>query len=312
MTVHGWVAWYEKRAKRILLPFYVVAFAFLALYGIAFAALPHLGSHVAAVADAKLRGQFSTPPLGVVLSHTLLFDPFARDWSADFFAPAWWFIPAILLAYVLYPFAWNAARIARGIPLLLTAALVSVAAFSLSDAGVLINETWYYIVLQESFNFCLGIVLGGVWLGTGRDALNRFLGDGRVASAAFVVFVLGNVANWSPDVRPVASMLYGPSLVVVLVFLSKQLERRPNVARALTRVDPYDLYLVHQPFAFPIALVAGAVLHGYAVFIGWFVFVAVAIGASNVLTAVQSRIAAARSHAGNASPRPAMPRATRA
>jgi hypothetical protein len=81
-------------------------------------------------------------------------------------------------------------------------------------------------------------------------------------------------------------MRYGPSLVVVLLFLGTWLARSRH-ARLLTSVDAYDLYLVHQPFAFPIAIVAKTVLHSYAVFVGWFIFVAVAMAASKVLSIAQ-------------------------
>jgi peptidoglycan/LPS O-acetylase OafA/YrhL len=293
-----WLGWYGKRAKRILIPFYCVAFFFLALYLLAAYVLPEMHSRLAAAFDAKLLSQFHTPVLGVIISHIFLFDPYNRDWSADFFAPAWWFIPAILLAYAVYPFVRSASRVCNGIPLLIATALISAASFAAADAGLLTNETWYYILLQESFNFSLGVVVAGIWLGPRRGVLERALGDPRVLAIACAVFVLGNIANWSSHARPIASMLYGPSLVVVLVFLGTWLARSRH-ARLLTSVDAYDLYLVHQPFAFPIAIVAKTVLHSYAVFVGWFIFVAVAMAASKVLSIVQSWFFTARQVAVN-------------
>lgn len=293
LTPDEWLTWYGKRAKRILVPFYLVAGTFLILYVLAAGALPHINAHIATVIDSKLLSQFHTPLLGVIISHIFLFDPYNREWSADFFAPAWWFIPAILLAYVAYPFARAASYVANGVPLLIGAALLSIAAFAASDAGILVNETWYYIVLHESFNFCLGIVMGSVWLGPQRPMLERTLSDQRVVVAAFALFVLGNVVNWTSELRPIASMMYGPSLVVLLVFLSKQLART-WLSNVLTSIDPYDLYLVHQPFAFPIALVAGMLFHGYAVFVGWFAFVTVASIASKILSLAQRPFFAAQ------------------
>jgi hypothetical protein len=71
----GWFAWYGKRARRILVPFYLVAIPFLAFCAVAVAILPHLHEPLAAVLDAKLLSQFHTPPLGVLLSHVVLLDP---------------------------------------------------------------------------------------------------------------------------------------------------------------------------------------------------------------------------------------------
>jgi peptidoglycan/LPS O-acetylase OafA/YrhL len=282
----AWWSWYGKRAKRILVPFYIVAFFFLTLYGLAAVVLPHLHGRFASAIGTKMLSQFHTPPLGVIFSHIFLVDPYNRDWSADFLAPAWWFVPAILLAYAAYPFAQAAIRSRASGLFMIGTALLSIVSFAAADAGVLSNETWYYIVLQESFNFALGIFIAGVWLGPKRPVLERALDDPRVFAVAAIVFVIGNLANWSSEFRPFASMLYGPSLVVILAFLARRFAlTRPS--RALSAIDPYDLYLVHQPFAFPIALVTGPVLHSYAVFGGWFVFVAVASFAAKGLSRVR-------------------------
>lgn len=283
----GWVSWYRKRAKRILVPFYLVALPFLVVYACVVFLVHHAPGHVlAAVVESKLLTHFHTPPLGIIISHLFLFDPWGYQWGPEFFAPAWWFVPAILLAYTTFPFLLAASRIGRGLPLLAVSAVITVAAYMLSDARVLVNESWYYIVLHESFNFSLGIVLGRLWLGEHRPVLERISSNPRAAAVAFAVFVAGNIANWSPSTRPFASMLYGPSLVLMIVFVAKLLEKRP-FSRALAGIDSYDLYLVHQPFAFPIAFAAKVLFHGYAVFVGWFVFVLIATLAARVLSVVQ-------------------------
>ncbi len=298
LTRGQWLAWYGRHAKRILVPFYLAVLAFLSVYALALVLIPHLHLHgaVASTLDWKLLSQFHTPLPGVIISHIFLIDPYNYDWSADFFAPAWWFVPAILLAYVAYPFARAWSRIGHGIPLLVGSALLAMAAFALADAGVLVNESWYYIVLQESFNFCLGIVLANAWLGPQREALERATADPRLFALACAVFVAGNLANWTPALRPVASILYGPSLVVMVIFVAKWLEAFP-LSRKLTSVDPYDLYLVHQPFAFPLALVAKFLFHDYAVFAGWFVFVGVAALAAKGLSQARQALLAPRRRA---------------
>jgi hypothetical protein len=172
------------------------------------------------------------------------------------------------------------------LPLLGGTACITVLSYVGSNAHVLVNESWYYIVLHESFNFSLGVVIAGWWLGDGRRALERVTDDPLALGAAFVVFAAGSVANWSPWARPFASMLYGPSLVLMIAFLARRLET-VRFARPLASVDSYDLYLVHQPFAFPIAFAASVIFHGYAVFVGWFVFVAVALVATRALSIVQ-------------------------
>jgi hypothetical protein len=62
---------------------------------------------------------------------------------------------------------------------------------------------------------------------------------------------------------------------LILVSIAKRVEKWP-FARLAARIDPYGLYLVHQPFAFPVALAFSLALRPYAVFVGWFVFVVVA------------------------------------
>jgi peptidoglycan/LPS O-acetylase OafA/YrhL len=282
----GWIAWYGKRAKRILVPYYTVALPLLALCAVGVVVLSNLHGHTALILKTKLLSQFDTPLLGVITSHLFLFDPWGVQWAANFFAPAWWFVPAILLAYVLYPCIRTASRFGNGFPLLLVSAAVTVAAYVLADAGVLVNETWYYIVLQELFNFSLGVVIAQAWMGSGRTMLERAIADPRVFALAVAVFAIGNIANWTPAARPIASMLYGPSLVLIVAFVGKRLEQGA-LGRALVRCDSYDLYLVHQPLAFPIALFSRIAFHAYGVFVGWFVFVAVAVLAAGLLSAVQ-------------------------
>jgi hypothetical protein len=287
-----WAGWYRKRAIRILVPFYLLALPALAAAGAAIVVFHYVPGHVAAVIEAKLLSQFQTPLLGVALSHTVLFDPFARQWSANFFVPAWWFIPAILVAYLTYPLIRRASRIRHGAPLLALSALVTIAAYVLSNLGVLYYECWYFIALHECFNFSLGVVLAGAWTGGGRAAIERVLDDPRACGLALCLFIAGNVANWTDVTRPIASMIFGPSLVLLLAFLARRLAPLPNAQRLLA-IDPYDLYLIHQPFAFPIALAASAIFHGYAVFFGWFGFVAIAVLASRVLSFVQRPLVAA-------------------
>jgi peptidoglycan/LPS O-acetylase OafA/YrhL len=278
----NWRAWLKKRAARILIPFYLVAIPFLAAYVALLAILPRVHRAFALSLDSKLHSLLHTPPVGVVLSHTLLFDPFARQWQADFFAPAWWFIPAILLAYAAYPALLAAARRYHPLLLLFVAAAISVTSYALVSARALYNETWYFIVMQELFNFTLGIVIGNAWLQPStRLLIERRIFSAPAALTALALFVAGNIANWSPTTRPFASILYGPSLVVILAYLSKPLART-FVAR-FAGTDAYDLYLVHQPFAFPVALGARALFHSTAVFFGWFAFVAISIGAALVL-----------------------------
>jgi hypothetical protein len=282
----GWLGWYGKRARRVLVPFYLVASFFLAVYAVGLVAVSHMHGRLASIISAKMLSQFHTPLPGIISSHTLLFDPYNRDWSADFLAPAWWFVPAILLAYAVFPCAQAALRSRRGIFFLFGSCVLSIVSFAAADAGILSNETWYYIVLQESFDFSLGIFAAGLWLGPKRPSLERILRHPAVFGIAAIAFVAGNVANWSAQLRPIASILYGPSLVVMLVFVATYVART-RVSRAIMSVDPYDLYLVHQPFAFPIALAAGQVLHSYAVFVGWFVFAAIASLSANALTRVR-------------------------
>ena len=308
LTPREWLSWYGKRARRILVPFYLIALPVMGACALALLVLPHLHSHIAAIVDAKLHAQFHTPLLGVILSHTLLFDPWAFHWTADFFAPAWWFVPAILVAYVLYPFIRAASRYRHGVPLLAGAAVVTVAAYAAATVHLIANENWYYIALQELFNFSLGVVVAQAWLGSGRAVIERLTSDSRVALAALAVFIVANIANDTNVFRPVASMLYGPSIVLMLAFVAKLLERR-SIARPLTSIDPYDLYLVHQPFAFPVALASKVLFHSYAVFIGWFVFLAVTVVGTKALTALQTLVfrtltarSAARAAARSAAP----------
>jgi peptidoglycan/LPS O-acetylase OafA/YrhL len=286
LSFSEWRTWYRKRAVRILVPFYLIAIPCLLAAVLALLILHSAHGHIAEVLSAKLHSQFQGPILGVILSHLFLFDPYQAQWSANFFVPAWWFIPAILLAYVTYPWVRRFSRIGHGIPLLILSAAITIVATLGSNAGILLDECWYFIILHLSFNFSLGVVIANLWLGDGRATLERGLSNPMVFLVAILAFILGNLANWTNETRPFASMLFGPSLVVIIACISKYLENWRH-ARKLVSVDPYDLYLVHQPFAFPIALLSKLLFHSYAVFLGWFIFVAVAVAAARILSVAQ-------------------------
>ncbi len=305
LAARGWLGWFKRRALRILIPFYFVAIPFLGAYFAALTLLRHAHGALARNLLAEIHGQLQTPLLGVVLSHTLLFNPFARQWQPSFFAPAWWFIPAILLAYAVYPGMLAAVRRFHWMPTLAVSALLSVCAYRLADMNVFMNESWYYIVLQESFNFTLGIVIGHAWLqGQLRARIETILFRKSTFLLACAFFVVGNVANWSPATRPIASILFGPGLVLILIAIAKMLERTP-VAVAARSTDAYALYLVHQPFAFPIALAARTALHSYGVFFGWPAFVAIAWLVTRLLGAVQDFVNR-RTASAAAKPQPAV------
>ncbi len=289
-TVRGssLLSWYEKRAKRILVPFYLVAIPFLALYLLLLEASAHVHGKFAGAIHEKLVDLFHTPVLGVVLSHSVLFDPFQREGLASFFAPAWWFVPAILLAYLLYPLLNMLTARVGSIPTLLIALSVTLCSYEFGR-GILIDECWYFIVVQECFNFTLGVVAGNLWR-SGRNAeISKVLFSSWSLPLGFAMFVAGSVANWSGIFHPIASALFGPGLVIGFAYVAKRFEER-RAMRAVLRVDAYDVYLVHQPFAFPIALAGKFLLHGFTVFVGGIVYVGVVIVASLGFAAAQRAV----------------------
>jgi hypothetical protein len=283
LTYLGWRNWLKKRIVRIVVPFYLIAVPFLASYVVLFALSGHIQGRFAAAIHHKLLTTLDTPPLGIFLSHTLLLDPFSRQWQAQFFAPAWWFIPAIILAYLAFPLILRLSRRIGPAPLLIGAGVVSMVSYHLANIGVFVNESSYYIVMQECFNFALGIVVGELWQRTtSRPRLERLLFARSTLLAALFLFVMGNIANWSQPGRLFASMLYGPGLALLLGGLAKRIEGW-RAMRIVRKIDAYDLYLVHQPFAFPLALAAKLVVPTYAVFCGWFLFLFVAATAAAAL-----------------------------
>lgn len=282
-----WIVWIRKRANRILVPFYLVAIPFISLFFILLVLLPRFHQTFFVAILAKLHVQFHTPILGILMSHIVLFDPYKPQGIASFFAPAWWFVPAILLAYLSYPILIGFVRKNSALSLI-TAGIVSIVSYRLADTGVLYNENWYYIVLQESFNFTLGIAFGHAWTTGGRIAFERAMQRRSMFLIGVGAFLVGNVANWSPFTRPIASMLFGPGLLLILIAIAIRLKGR--TAAVARKLDSYDLYLVHQPFAYPIALGAKLIFHSYAIFFGMFGFYFATAIAAMMLSALQSRI----------------------
>lgn len=289
LSTGGWATWIRKRAIRIIVPFYLIAIPMLVAYVAALVVFGRTHGSFAAAMSHKLHALFTSPPLGIVTSHLLLFDPYGRLLQPNFFAPAWWFVPAILVAYVIYPVLLSGVRKSAGI-VLFVAAAVTVFSYTLAERQILHDQNWYFIVLQELFNFTFGVVIGSMWLDASkRKKIEGVLFARYAFPVALSVWILGIIANWSASTRPFASMLFGPGLVWTIAPLAKRIENLTATRFAL-RVDAYDLYLVHEPFAFPVALVLRGVFHSYTLFLGWFVFLGIAVVAARTLAAFERRV----------------------
>lgn len=251
--------WYSHRFRRILVPFYSVAFPLLiagALFKLA--ALGQGG--VLGTLAAKLAAKNLAEPLPVeFLTHLFLLDPRQSGWGAHFFAPAWWFIPPLLLAYLAFPWIYRAIDRFGALPVLGVALAVSIAGYLTTDNGLLFEYGWYFIIYHELFNFTLGIVVGRLLRSEpGRAQFDRAITSTWWPLFGCALFVAGNIANWFPLPHPICSALFTPGFALMLAFVSVRLSRSQAVLALCRAIDPYYLYLLHQPFVLPMALIAAS------------------------------------------------------
>ncbi len=258
--------WYARRYRRILVPYYLACFPLI----LAAEMLRQVGSgrpgmlgHLA----AKLTVKNLPDPLGIELAkHLVLIDPRQFLGIIDFFSPAWWFLPPILFAYLLFPgLVWLFDRLGAA-PVLAAAFVISLSAYELTHFGLLPEHGWYFVALHECFDFNLAI-----WVGLrlrsdgGRAHIARWLRSPTALAIGAAAFVAGNVLSWFSPTHFVASCVFAPGLAILLGWMSIHLTRLHWTAGAARRWDTYFIYLLHQWIAFPLvlatALLAGPLAH---------------------------------------------------
>ena len=274
--------WYTRRLVRVLLPFYLVAipavlaaFAFLAFATGRPGLLGHLAEKVASQATGSLAGSLA--------KHLFLIDLSQPHFMPFLFASAWWFVPAIVVGYLVFPFLLAAYRRTSLAVWLLGSFAVSVVSYRLSQIGVLLDDTWYFVPCQELFSFAVGIAVGDRLARAGFESkLRRRLGSPYVAAAASSLFAVGNVVSWFIPTYAFGSPLYSLGMTGGLAFVAIHLSKMPFVLRLCSKLDPYNLYLLNQPLAFPLAAVAVAIFGAWATAAGLVVFLLLCLSAAMV------------------------------
>ncbi len=264
--------WYGQRLQRVLVPFYLVALpVVMAAYGFKATAagrhglLGQLGDKVA----AQMPGNF----VGVIAKHLFLVDVTQQQFVATFFAPAWWFVPTIVVGYLVFPILLAVFRRVSVAIWLCSALIVTVASYGLSQAGVLLENAWYFIPGQELFSFAVGIALGHHLAESGAEVrLRQRLGSASAMLLNAVLFTLGTVLAWFAPTYAFSSPLYTLGATGILGFAAVRISTRPSVVRLCQMIDPYHLYLLHQPLAFPLAAVAAAAMGAWATSAGILLF----------------------------------------
>jgi hypothetical protein len=255
------LAWYKRRYKRILMPYYGICFPLI----VAAEAFKYAGSGQSGVIGKlaeKLTVRNLPDPFAIeIFKHLFLLDPRQPAWIVDLFSPAWWFLPPILFAYLCFPlFVVLLRQCGKGVMLAVTLVL-SLASYESTHYGLLPQCGWYFIVCHESFNFTLAIILGlRLRSEEGRQATSRFLRGFWAPVIGFSAFALGNVLSWFSVTHFAASCLFTPGLAVFLGSVSAQLTRLRAPLIAARFLDSYFIYLLHQWIALPLVMIVALVM----------------------------------------------------
>ena len=254
----SWPRWVGRRLKRILLPFYLVAGMLATCMLIGMAATSTSNSPLLHTLHAKILENVGPDVSGVVWSQLLLFDPHQRLGTAVFLAPAWWFVPAILLAYALFPLYMRLLR-RLGQPLFLAlGALISIASYTVLLRHHVQEFSWWFVVCNECFNFFLGILVGMLLRSEdGRKRAEHALGSPTLFAVSLLLLISGNVMNLYYVTYAFSSLVFTPSLCFSGAAVAYAI-RNWRPVRALLQIDPFHLYLLHQPLAFPLILISEA------------------------------------------------------
>ena len=264
------LGWYRRRYARILVPYYLIAIPMVLAGELLKIEGTGRGGLLGSLAEKLAIKNLPDPVWIELLKHVFLIDPRQDFWICYFFSPAWWFIPPVLVAYLVFPLL-HAAITRFGLARVLVVAYpVTVAAYSLTAAGLLMEHGAYFIILHEAFNFVLGIGLGRMLQDeAGRARIVRFVRSPNALVTGSLLFVLGNFLSWFFPSHPFASPVFTTGLSLVLAWVAFHVARLRLIAAWVSRIDVYNVYLLHQWLAFPLVAVVVALLGSRAQEVGF-------------------------------------------
>jgi len=262
--------WYRRRFSRILVPYYVISIPMiLVAESVKRAGSGHtgaLGKMAGKLAEKNLKD-----PLFIELAKNIfLVDPRQHLWVTEFFSPAWWFIPPLLVAYLCFPLL-HRALVTWGLKIVIPISLaVTAASYTLTHWGMLWQWGWYFIILHELSTFMIGIAIGhSMSTEAGRHAVLKFISAPRALLIGPGLYLVGTVGNWFPLTAALTTPIFTLGLVIILSHLGVALSRIKSLSSVSQGVDGYHVYLMHQFIAFPLVAIVAAALHARARSVGY-------------------------------------------
>jgi peptidoglycan/LPS O-acetylase OafA/YrhL len=277
-----WLDWYKRRFRRILLPYYLIVVIVISSFCVLYLTISLLHIPFFDPIQNQLQDRINRDWISILFSNIFLVNPWAPQWIPTFFTSAWWFIPAILVAYLFFPlYFWLLLKLGTQF-FLVSTCLVTVTAYWLETKNILSANTWYFVVLLESFNFALGMVIGRCYQKErSRIQLEQLLFNQKTFLLGILLVFSGDLIGWFTFLYPLSSVAFTCGLMIVGANLSSLL-LQVRFVRQLKKIDFYILYLIHQPFAYLLALFLSHLLHSYTTFIGIFVYLFVVLSFTSI------------------------------
>ena len=102
---------------------------------------------------------------------------------------------------------------------------------------------------------------------------------------ALAAFIAGNACNLYYNTYPISSLLFTAALAFCGASVANFITRR-SLRRSAPRVDPFNLYLLHEPFAFPLIVGSQILFGSFAVAVGLPVYFLIVFLATAVFSKV--------------------------
>lgn len=248
-----WRRWYAGRLRRVLVPYYEIAFPLVTLF-LLILRIHHAPGGFGERLQLRLAPLASGSGRSIYLGHLFLVDIF-HGRQASLFTPAWWFVPAILIAYLCFPLFTSLMRAFGRRGFLAFAFTLTAASYGLAQHGFLADSAWYFIVTNEAFSFALGIAAASCWKDSARRTqATHLLTSPLTAITAVGLVIAGNLFNGYHALYPYSTAVFTVGLATLGIQVARVLARS-DAMRRLASVDAFRLYLVHQPFVAPFAMI---------------------------------------------------------
>jgi len=238
----AWRVWLWRRAKKLLLPYYISV-------AIVFSSIFFYGYATGDLAETLTRMHLN---ISTALSTVFLYRNFIGSHTTAINTP-WWFAIAAMQFYLLFPFLYAIITKRGWMTLALGAFSINVLYISLyALVFKSTNNAFKCFPLQFVFSFSLGLVLCRIYLQNKEHFFKTFTGF-KAISAGLLLEGIGVFLSFQGETgKSFNDLFFGPGIFLLTFNLVKILSGSNLASKGMEKIGEYSLplFLLHAPYIY--------------------------------------------------------------